>query len=158
MEEAEKFLKKMLASGLSPDVVLYSSLIRSFITIGTTIKVISLLHHMAAKSIVLDLHIASTILKYLCFGKDSDILESLPTFSTKHFNGRAFLCQDLLKKLQTVHPDVHLSRRSMLYNHLNASIESPGYLFLAVTWLVLNTKLFLSTDRLVIFTRLMLFL
>jgi pentatricopeptide repeat protein len=63
LEEAERVLKQMTASGFVPDVAVFDSLIKGYSAEGQINKVLKLIHEMRAKNVALDPKIISTIIR-----------------------------------------------------------------------------------------------
>lgn len=72
-------------------------------------EIINLLHQMAAKGIVLDRKIVSTILTCLCHSiQEVDVMELLPTFFQGTSEGASISCNELLMQLHKSHPKLQL--------------------------------------------------
>lgn len=92
-----------------PDAVLFDSLLKGYSLKGKTEKVVSMLQQMADKDVVLDSKLTSTILACLCnMSKDVDIEKILPKFSQHTSVGASIKCNELLMKLNKVHPELQL--------------------------------------------------
>ena len=87
LEEAEKVLKQMTASGFAPDVAVFDSLIKGYSAEGQINKVLELISEMRAKNVALDSKIISTIVTSLTDEHKKMLLEVLPDFSEEMLQG-----------------------------------------------------------------------
>ena len=110
--EAMALYEKMVSCGHVPDVVVFDSLLKGYGLKGETEKIISLLHQMADKDVVLDSKLTSTILACLChMSRNLDVEKILPKFSqqSEHTSkGATIKCHELLMKPNNVHPELKL--------------------------------------------------
>ncbi|KAL2957945.1 hypothetical protein AAZX31_18G179600 [Glycine max] len=110
--EAMALYEKMVSCGHVPDVVVFDSLLKGYGLKGETEKIISLLHQMADKDVVLDSKLTSTILACLChMSRDLDVETILPKLSqqSEHTSkGATIKCHELLMKPNNVHPELKL--------------------------------------------------
>ncbi|CAH9094428.1 unnamed protein product [Cuscuta epithymum] len=91
----------MVASGLTPSIHVYDSLLKGFSLKGEPDEIIHMLHQMAAKGIVLDSKITSTILRCICdMSEDLDLAELLPKFAEQQSKEICVPCDALLIKIQ----------------------------------------------------------